>query len=305
MVAERADYWRRRTSASADRGPSLPSLSPDPAQGYFAAGITDEIRGQLSQVGSLRLLSRNGLDGYKDDVTRAVRELGVRNFVDGSIRVEGNRVRVSAELVDASNQQTVWSNQYDRDLADVLTVQSDIAQQIVRSLHASLSPREQTRLAKRPTENLEAYKLALQANQLNTFDRVQNLEAIAMYHKALALDPKYAEAQSGMAYRLIMMGQYDDPANIDKGIAEAQAAVRMDPLLPFAHFTLATAYALQGRDAQSRESFQRTLELNPNYATAMSILRYWTHGTAGSTRRPTRDAGGSAFRESAPSTSIT
>ena len=92
--------------------------------------MTEEIRGQLSQISVLRLLSRNGLDSYKDDAMRAVRELGLRHLVDGSVRVEGNRVRVSAELVDASTQQTLWSDRYDRDLADVLTVQSQIAQQI-------------------------------------------------------------------------------------------------------------------------------------------------------------------------------
>ena len=119
------------------------SLSPDPRQSYFAAGMTEEIRGQLSQISALRLLSRNGLDAYRDDATRAVRELGLRHLVDGSVRVDGNRVRVSAELVDASTQQTLWSDRYDCDLADVLTVQSQIAQQIARALHASLSPAEQ------------------------------------------------------------------------------------------------------------------------------------------------------------------
>jgi TolB-like protein len=279
-------WWVRSRTAAGVAEPERPlvavrpftSLSPDPNQGYFAAGMTDEIRGQLSQVASLRLLSRNGLDGYKDDVARAVRELGVRNFVDGSIRVEGARVRVSAELVDASNQQTLWSNQYERDLADVLTVQSDIAQQIARSLHANLSAREQTRLQRLPTESMEAYRLVLQANELNTFDRAQNLEAIGLFRKALAIDPKYADAQSRLAYRLIMLGQYDDPANMDKGIAEAHAAVASDPLLPQAHFTLASAHGMQGRDAEARQAFQRTLELNPNHATAMynfSILEVW------------------------------
>jgi serine/threonine protein kinase len=277
-AASLAWWWRSRpvTGVAESERPLIvvrpfTSLSPDPEQGYFAAGITDEIRGQLSQVASLRLLSRNGLDGYKDDVARAVRELGVRNFVDGSIRVEGNRVRVSAELVDASNQQTLWSNQYDRDLADVLAVQSDIAHQIARSLHTSLSPHEQTRLQQQPTENVEAYKLAMQAGRLSMFDRAQNLEAIGMYRRALALDPKYADAQSRIAYRLMMMGYfYDDPANIEKGIAEAQAALRIDPLLPFTHFALGSGYGMKGRDALSRQAFLRALELDPNNTSAMN-----------------------------------
>lgn len=285
-AASSAWWWRNSQVADlAERaGPLIvvrpfTNLSPDPEQGYFAAGMTDEIRGQLSQVSSLRLLSRNGLDGYKDDMARAVRELGIRNIVDGSIRVDGNRVRVRAELADASNRQTLWSDQYDRDLADVLTVQSDIAQQIARSLHASLSPREQARLQQRPTADVDAYRLVLQANPLNVFDRSQNLEAIGLLRKALKLDPNYAEAQSRIAYRLILMGHsYDDPANIEKGIAEAKAAARIDPLLPMAYYALGTGYMNQGRDAESRQAFMRVLELDPNNTSAMfnfSVAETW------------------------------
>jgi serine/threonine protein kinase/tetratricopeptide (TPR) repeat protein len=285
--ASTAWWWRSRSVADIVQRAERPlvvvrpftNLSPNAAQGYFAAGMTDEIRGQLSQLSSLRLLSRNALDGYKDDVSRAVRELGIRNIVDGSVRVDADRVRVSAELVDASNQQTLWSNQYDRDFADVLTVQSDIAQQIARSLHASLSPREQSRLQQRPTTDVEAYRLALQAHPLNVFDRSQNLEAIGLLRKALKLDPNYAEAQSRIAYRLILMGySYDDPANIDRGIAEAKAAARIDPLLPTAYHALGTGYMNQGRDAESRQAFMRVLELDPNNTSAMfnfSVAETW------------------------------
>ena len=279
-------WWRSRSVAGVAEREERPlvvvrpftSLSPDPKEGYFAAGMTEEIHGQLSQVASLRLLSRNGLDGYKNDVARAVRDLGVRNFVDGSIRVEGNRVRVNAELVDASSQQTVWSNQYDRELADVLAVQSDIAQQIARSLHASLSPREQARLEHRPTQHLDAYRLVLQANQMNTFDRAQTLEAIGLLRKALEIDPAYAHAQEQIAYRLMFLGQLDDPAHLDRAVTEAQAALRIDPQMPTAHFTLASVYTHLGREAPARQAYLRTLELNPNHTSAMynfSILELW------------------------------
>ena len=279
-------WWRSRSVAGVAEREERPlvvvrpftSLSPDPKEGYFAAGMTEEIHGQLSQVASLRLLSRNGLDGYKNDVARAVRDLGVRNFVDGSIRVEGNRVRVNAELVDASSQQTVWSNQYDRELADVLAVQSDIAQQIARSLHASLSPREQARLEHRPTQHLDAYRLVLQANQMNTFDRAQTLEAIGLLRKALEIDPAYAHAQEQIAYRLMFLGQFDDPAHLDRAVTEAQAALRIDPQMPTAHFTLASVYTHLGREAPARQAYLRTLELNPNHTSAMynfSILELW------------------------------
>jgi TolB-like protein len=248
------------------------SLSADPQQGYFAAGMTEEIRGQLSQVSSLRLLSRNGLDRYSDDVARAVRELGVGKIVDGTVRVDGKRVRVSAELVDATSQQTLWSDQYDRDLAGMLAVQSDIAQQIARALHASLSPHERRRLEQRLTDNVEAYSLYLQSQELRSTDRARNLEAVSLLRKALTLDPRFATAQARIGYRLVFMGNYDDASYIDKGIAEAEAALRIDPGLPMGHFVLGTAYGMKGMDAQSRQAFLRALELDPNSTSAMNNL---------------------------------
>jgi serine/threonine protein kinase/tetratricopeptide (TPR) repeat protein len=250
------------------------SLSADPQQGYFAAGMTDEIRGQLSQVSSLRLLSRNALDAYKDgDSSRMVRELGVRNLVDGSVRVDGNRVRIAAELVDASTNETLWSDQYDRELADILAVQSDVAVQITRALHANLSPHEQQRLEVRPTENLEAYRLYLQSQQIGPLtDRARNLEGMDVLRKALALDPRFATAQARLGYRLVFMAYYDDPSYIDQGLAETQAALRVDPNLPYAYFTLGTAYTMKGMDAQARQAFLRALELDPNNVLAMDNL---------------------------------
>ena len=249
------------------------SLSPDPAQGYFAAGMTEEIRGQLSQVSSLRLLSRNALDaGGGGDPARAARNLGVTQFVDGSVRVEGRRVRISAELIDASTQQTLWSDQYDRELADMLVVQSDVALQIARALRASLSPDEQQRLEQRATTSPEAYALYLQSQQLSSSDRAKNLSAIELLRKAVALDPRFALAQARLAYRFVFMGYYDDPSNIEKGIAEAEAALRINPSIPHAHFAIGTGHAMKGLEEQARRSFQRALELDPSHTGAMNNL---------------------------------
>jgi TolB-like protein len=240
------------------------SLSADPQQGYFAAGMTEEIRGQLSQVTALRILSGTGLDGYADDLPRAARELGLRSYVDGSVRVEGRRVRVNAELVDARTRESLWRQQYERELAGVLAVQSDIAQQIAQALEPNLPEAQRTRLAKRPTDNLEAYTLFLRTRQLPSSDRAKNLEAIGLLKKALALDPTFAVAQARAAYRQVFMGYYDDPSWVDKGIAEAEAALRIDPALPAGYFVLGTAYAIKGEGARSRQAFLRALELNPS-----------------------------------------
>ena len=146
----------------------------------------------------------------------------------------------------------------------MLAVQSDIAQQIAEALEPNLPEAQRARLARRPTDNLEAYTLFLRSRELPSSDRAKNLEAIGLLQKALALDPKFAEAQDGAAYRQVFMGYYDDPSWIDKGIADAEAALRIDPGLPGGHFTLGTAYAMKGQGARSRQEFLRALELNPS-----------------------------------------
>ena len=140
-------------------------------------------------------------------------------MVDGSVRVDGNRVRASAELVDASSQQTLWSANYDRDLADILSVQSQIAQEIVRALQASLSPAEQRQIQKRPTDNLEAYALFLQSLQGTNSDRAVNVAAIEQLRQALALDPQFALARAHLAYRLMFLSNYDRASYLDERIA--------------------------------------------------------------------------------------
>jgi TolB-like protein len=249
------------------------SLSADPAQAYFAAGVTEEIRGQLSQVSSLRLLSRNALEApAATDPAKIVRDLGVTQLVDGSVRLEGKRVRVAAELVDASTQQTLWSDQYDRDIADVLAVQSEVALQIARALSANLSPAEQQRLGQAPTTNAEAYRLYLEARPAPTFDRVRNLAAIELLRKAVALDPRFAMAHATIGFRQVVMGYYDAPSNVDEGIMTTQTALKLNPSLPFAHFVLGTGHAMKGEGGKGRLAFLRALELDPNNTSAMANL---------------------------------
>jgi eukaryotic-like serine/threonine-protein kinase len=255
------------------------SLSSDPEQRFFAAGMTEEIRGQLSQVSSLRLLSRTALDGFQDkDAGTLVRAFGVTNFVDGSVRVEDHRVRITAELIDATTQESLWSNHYDRELADMLAVQSEVALQIAGALHANLSADERRRLERPPTANHRAYELYLQTQQMSSGDRAQNTTAIALLQTALALDPLFALARARLAHRLVFMGSYDDQSYLLEGIGQAQAALRTDPSLPYAHVALATGYAMRGWLAQARQAFLRALELDTNHITAMYNLSLLVDG---------------------------
>ncbi len=278
-VSMMAWFWREPGPASVQQGRPLVairpfrSLSTDPAQSYYAAGITEEIRGQLSQVSSLRLLSRTALDGFNEtDAGTIVRALGVTNFVDGSVRIDGNRVRITAELIDAATHETRWSNHYDRGLADMLSVQGDVALQIAGALQANLSADERKRLERLPTANPQAYALYLQAQQMSSGDRGQNTAAIELLRTALTLDPSFALARARLAHRLLFLGSYDDPAYLLKGIGEAEAALRTDPSVAYAHVALATGYAMRGMLAQARQAFLRALELDPNHVVAMYNL---------------------------------
>ena len=237
-------------------------LTGDPARAYFAPGVTDEIRGQLSKLGALRVLSRGAVQRYGDANVKGLRaDLGAGSAVEGSIRLEGGRVRVSVELVDTETEQTLWSEQYDRGLEDVLSVQRDVALRIAEALKATLSPAERQSVERLPTANPEAYQLYLQSLVLASLDRQQNRRAIELLQNALKLDPAFAFAQARMAYRTFFLAYYEDPKYLDISIEQAQRAVDMDPTLALAHFALASGYAVKGWAARSRQEFLKAHEL--------------------------------------------
>jgi TolB-like protein len=248
-------------------------LTGDPARAYFAAGVTDEIRGQLSKLGALRVLSRSAVERYKDADVRGLRaDLGAGSAVEGSVRLDGARVRVAVELVDTGTEQAIWTEQYDRRLEDVLSVQRDVALRIAAALKATLSPAERQSVERLPTTNPEAYQIYLRSQELNSSDRQQNLRGIELLQDALKLDPGFAVAQARMAYRTFFLAYYGDPKNLDLSIEQAQRAVEMDPNLAQAHFALASGYALKGWAARSRTEFLKAQELDRSYASPISNI---------------------------------
>src|ERR1700739_589977 len=143
------------------------NISPNKDDAYFADGVQDEILNNLAKVAQLKVISRTSVMQYRPDAKRDLRQiaavLGVANVLEGTVRRAGNHVRVSTELVDASNDNTIWADSYDRDLTDIFTIQSEIAQTVASSLSARLSPEERKVIEEKPTTNLEAYDLYLQA----------------------------------------------------------------------------------------------------------------------------------------------
>jgi eukaryotic-like serine/threonine-protein kinase len=239
-------------------------LTGDPERAYFAAGVTDEIRGQLVKVSSLRVLSRAAAQRYGDaGVQRLRSELGAGAALEGSVRLDGNRARVTVELVDTSTQQTIWSEQYDRTIDDVLTVQSEVAVQIASALDATLTTEERTRVERPPTSNPKAYEMYLRARALSSGERQQNMRAIDMLREAVKLDPAFAVAQAGLAYRLMLLSYSDDPKYADMAVDESLKAIAMDPKLPGGHVALASAYGQKGLASKSRPAFLAALKLDP------------------------------------------
>jgi TolB-like protein len=248
-------------------------LTGDPARAYFAAGVTDEIRGQLARLGALRVLSRSAVQRYGEANVRGLRaDLGAGSSVEGSVRLDGGRVRVAVELVDTETEQTLWSEQYDRRLEDVLSVQSDVALRIAEALKATLSPEERKSVERPPTTNPEAYQIYLRSLELSSFERQQNLRAIELLQSALKLDPGFAAAQARMAYRTFFLAYYGDPKYLDLSIEQAQRAVEMDPTLPQARTALASGYAVKGWASRSRQEFLKAQELDRSATGSISNL---------------------------------
>jgi eukaryotic-like serine/threonine-protein kinase len=251
------------------------AIGTDTAQRYFTAGMTEEITGQLSKVSALRVLSRAATEPYRaapDRLPRLAREMGVKSVVEGSVRVAGERVRVGVRLTDAGTGQTVWSDQYDRELTDVFAVQSEVARRIVDELSATLTPSEAERLDQAPTANLAAYRLYLRAGNLTALNRADNLAGIELLRQAVALDPGFAKAYARLARRFMFLSLYDDIAYRDSGLVAARKAISLQPELALGHYFQGGLQASGGQLNEARLSYLKALELDPSLDGAMVDL---------------------------------
>src|SRR6266550_1995803 len=235
------------------------NLSAEKDNAYFADGIQDDVLTNLSKIGDLKVISRTSVMPYRGK-TSNVREigkaLGVATILDGSVRRVGDRVRVNVQLINADTDEHLWAEDYDRDLTDVIAIQSDLAQKIARELQAKLSPIEKAQIERKPTENSEAYLAFLQAHDLFTrMDKFRsNTErAEQLFEKATKLDPNFAAAFAGLAW--VQDWIYHDfnptPARKEKARAAAGEAIRLQPNLPEAHLALGFYHYYCERDYQT------------------------------------------------------
>ncbi len=231
------------------------SISANQDDAYFADGIQDEILNYLAKIAQLKVISRTSVMQYRAGPRRDLRQvantLGVANVLEGAVRRDANRVRVSIELIDARNDNTVWADSYDRDLTDIFAIQSEIAETIARRLTATLSPVEKQMIEKKPTENFAAYDLYLRANQLisntdlNAFNFEKPLlDAVKLFNQAVQLDPNFALAYCGIVRAQDLLYVSFDPSQSRRDLADTAiaTALRLQPDLPDVH--LAYAYHL-------------------------------------------------------------
>ena len=214
------------------------NLSPDPENVYFADGVQDEILTRLASLADLKVINRTSVMQYESRGARDLRkighQLGVARVVEGSVQRAGNRVRVNAQLIDVSTNQELWGHTYDRDLADVFAIQSEIATSIARELQASLSPREKTAIEQAPTNNITAFELYARATDVlaRNDTKANLLEAVDLLDQAVASDPSFFKAYCLLAAthdRLYFFGYDHTPARLALAEAAIQEALRLHP----------------------------------------------------------------------------
>jgi adenylate cyclase len=258
------------------------NMSRDPEQEYFSDGITEDIITDLSKIAGLMVVARNSSFAYKNkspDVRTVGRELGVASVLEGSIRRAGNRVRITAQLVDTTTGGHLWAERYDRDLTDIFAVQDEVTLQIVDALKVTLRPAEKALLADSRISNVEAHDSFLRGRELSlgsTKNRDVFERTIAAFKRAIELDRAYAEPYAGLAYAYCQDFQNhwaDTPDALGLAAHFAAQAIEKGPNEPYVHCVAAIITLWQRDLVAAKAAAEKALALNPNYA-----LAYGTSG---------------------------
>jgi TolB-like protein/tetratricopeptide (TPR) repeat protein len=268
-------YVRIPTAKAATERPSLAvlpfvNMSGDPEQQYFSDGVTEDIITELSRFHEIFVIARNSSFQYRDkavDVRRVARELGVRYVVEGSLRRTGGHLRITAQLIEATTGNHVWSERYDRRLADVFVIQDQVVQAIVARIAGQLAISEFDKARRKRTGNLGAYDCFLRGlDHWRETGADEGAESSRWLEKALELDPDYAEPLPRLSINAAIEAVVaSDSANqLDRAMAMANRAVTLDPNNAWAHCALGFAKLASGSVPASRPHFETALRLNPN-----------------------------------------
>jgi TolB-like protein/cytochrome c-type biogenesis protein CcmH/NrfG len=258
----------------------LDNLSGDPSQDYFADGMTDELITDLGKISALQVISRTSVMHYKGTrrtLPEIARELKVDALVEGSVVRSGNKVRITAQLIQASNDRHLWADSYQRDLDDLLSVQDSVALEIARQVRIRLTSSEQQRLERRRSVNAAAYDAYLMGRYSLTTQSAEGIKkGLPAFQQAIALDPTYAPAYAGLADTYSLLANYSvlvPKEAFPLAEAAAKKALELDADSPEAHTALAYPEHHYRWDwAGAEREYKAALALNPSYATAH--LRY-------------------------------
>jgi len=264
------------------------SLSADPENEIFADGMSEEIISSLAQIKNLHVTARTSSFSFKGkhvDLRIIGEQLNVRTVLEGSVRKSGNRLRITAQLVNAADGYHLWSETYDREMKDVFAIQEEIAKSIAKRLEVTLDSKQQP-LFGAGTDNVEAFKFYTQGRSLFFQRGMRLIPSVEYFNKAVALDPKYGLAWSGMAdaYNMVAFYGLTKPdACLPLAKEAAQQAIALDPLLAEAHTSLAMSFLLSDWDRSSAErEFWRSMELKPRNSSARiwygTFCLYWVAG---------------------------
>jgi adenylate cyclase len=255
------------------------NLGGDPQQDYLSEGFTEDIITELSRFSELLIIARNSSFQYKGkavDIRQVGRELGARYILEGSVRRSGDRIRIAAQLIDATTGAHRWGERYDRELHDAFAVQDEVARAIVAILAAHLNRAETERALLKPPAAWEAYEYYLRGAEA-FFLHVSRRTKAALYdarrllEQSLAVDPYYARAYAMPSWSHVHSyiepfdGDYHSPATLDRALDLAQTAVRLDPRLPQAHAQLGNVLLYKRKHDAAIAEFERAFALNPNF----------------------------------------
>ncbi len=256
------------------------NMSEDPNQEYFSDGITEEIITALSKVPDLSVIARNSSFTYKGksvSIPTVARELGVRYVLEGSVRKAADKVRVTAQLIDAQTNNHLWAERYDRDLKDIFALQDEITMKILTAVRVKLTEGEQARLYGKRAKNLDSFMKVLEGRPyFYRFNRESNLQARQMFEEAIALEPENAHALTMLGWTYLMevwFGSSESPSKLVDRVAElAQKAISLDDTIDSPHSLLAYVYLMKRQFEMAIAEAERAVALSPNGADAQAHL---------------------------------
>jgi TolB-like protein len=276
-----------RSAALSSSKPSIAvlpftNLSGDADQDYFSDGITEDIMTELSRFGSLKVIARRSSFVLRDrekDLRQTVASFGADYLLEGSVRRDGKRIRLTAQLVDARSESQIWAHRYDRELADVFAIQDDLVQAIVTQLADRLTAAEASRSMRKTTDSLDAYDCFLRALNLDRrYTKEDSLEAKRLLDSAIKMDPNFARAHALLSAQLWTVPSFDaglSEEDIKAAVKAGQRAVELDPGDSSCHAMLAVAY-LQARNyEQSGRHFKLAFSLNPHDSSIWSDYAWY------------------------------